>query len=172
MSDVLFGENKSHWGSGVYAEDVEADILRCDFIDNQAHNSGGGFYADTGSNVKIGRSNFKNNKATWGGGVYSSESSDLTIMNSQFDGNSAVEENYTGGDGGAIDCEKDSSLILLNCLLTNNNAEESGGAVLLEENSNSEIINSTFSGNLAYAGSAISSYSSTSLVKNSIIFRK
>ena len=48
---------------------------------------------------------------------------------------------------------------------------EKGLVIRLNEfNSNSEIINSTFSGNLAYAGSAISSYSSTSLFKTSIIW--
>ena len=172
ISNSLFQGNTANWGFGINACTAsKLDIKKCSFVENIANNSGGGVYATESSQVNINRANFIDNQALWGGGIYSSNSSVLSILNSHFNGNTAILKSGSGGTGGVIDSEKDSTLKLINCLLTNNSAEDSGGAVYHEQGGQSNIINCTLVANTANNGPAVySDYTSRSTIKNTIVW--
>ena len=132
IENAVFEGNKATWGGAVYADDgAEVSIKEAVFKSNEAI-YGGAFIGGKGSNVKIEKTLFENNTGSYGGAVLilgnngietTIELSDCTMSE-----NSAVFDETSGGDGGALYLQ-DTKAILSDCIITNNTAENSGGGV-------------------------------------------
>jgi CSLREA domain-containing protein len=104
-------------------------------------------------NLRIERSRITNNHSeNIGGGIYSIGYT-LEIIDSVIDGN------YAGDEGGGI--WSSDTIIIRNTTISNNTAGERAGGGIKMQSGSSQIINSTFSGNVASKNSAIDLDSST-----------
>lgn len=102
----------------------------------------------SGTNLTLTNVFFSSNHADYGGAIYEPRGT-LTIINSNFSGNTA------GISGGAILEERSGSILVVdNSIFNNNTAVDDGGAMGLV--SVAFISHSTFSGNSAAFGGAIS----------------
>lgn len=102
-------------GGGIYAEN-NAELAHCAIVDNQA-DEGGGIYAFW-TNLTVRDCYFANNT---GSAVYAYQSA-VAIENSRF------ENNWSRGDGGAIN-SRGHSILLVGCSFLSNRASDFGGAV-------------------------------------------
>ena len=105
------------------------------------NNSGGGiyferedYYYDDLSNlndfaIALSNCQFVDNNASFGAGIYSNSHS-MSVSNCLFEGNLAVGEyESTGGLGGAIYCNYQSTLEISDCNFSRNHADFSGGGI-------------------------------------------
>ncbi|MDR1616446.1 MAG: right-handed parallel beta-helix repeat-containing protein, partial [Syntrophomonadaceae bacterium] len=131
-----------------------------------ATDQGGAIYVKSGNltveNVTI--SNCAAKSSGDGGAIYLSGGS-VTVKDSYFTGNKAPS------DGGAIYADS-GSLTVTNSTFVNNTATSYGGAIHIESTAVSlNVSNSTFYGNSAKYGGAISSYNSGGAITNCTIVK-
>lgn len=112
---------------------------------------------EMGSVLKVRHSRFSEDSATGGGGaidLFPREGSSLTVSDSVFEDDSAG-----AGGGGALLVESGGSLTVSNSTFSSDTAIKGapGGAIQLDRNVAAHILNSTFWGNAAGSGGAISS---------------
>jgi len=127
-------DNRSGGGAAIF---TSGTISECVFINNSAHNYGGGVFGY--DNSLISDSMFNNNSARYGGGV--NVMYDGIIRSCQFFGNSAIRgggvylftdciaewcyaEGNVAYDGGGIYCQEGTSQW---CVVVNNTATNGGG---------------------------------------------
>ncbi|MFL5331089.1 MAG: right-handed parallel beta-helix repeat-containing protein [Gemmataceae bacterium] len=153
------GNTAGSSGGAIYGSDTAVLTLTNDqFIANTANGVGGAVYIPIASSiVTIDPTIFKNNRGTTGGAIYLNGGSTTLIDQSYFTGNTA-----TSARGGAIywSPNVNGTLTVTNSTFEANTATSQGGA-LLTYYGNTTIQNSTFSGNRASNGGAISTYSGT-----------
>ncbi|MCE7698086.1 MAG: right-handed parallel beta-helix repeat-containing protein, partial [Methanobacterium paludis] len=150
VSNSKFTRNHAEYGGAICNSGI-ANITNSNFTDNNVTNAGGAICNDQGT-LNVNNSTFTNNKAQEKGGVlynYLTGNSNNTIRNSTFTGNTAT--NY----GGVI-YNIDSSLIVNNSTFTDNNADDEGGVIYDLSGGSLTVENSTFIGNTANYGGAIS----------------
>lgn len=139
--------NSPAWaaGGGVYAQDCNGLIARCDFLTNLAASGavpadGGGVFLDE-CRLIVEDCLFDGNGAQAGaGGLYSYRRDRSTIRDCRFEGN-------TAGGGGAMYFEY-SYANVEDCAFAGNDAA-SGGALFLDVNTAMRIARCTFDGNVA-----------------------
>jgi predicted outer membrane repeat protein len=114
---------------------------------------GGAIYSTLGS-LTLSTSTFVSNTASRGGAI-ACDGGTLGITDSSFYSNTATSD--SGGDGGAIHSNCDSSFV--NNTFASNTADRYGGAILTDNDVNEvEITNSTFYGNSSLVGGGVANY--------------
>ena len=178
IRNSLFRGNKATYAGGaVYAVKTNLIIESSSFEKNKALSKhmigvGGALYASLNSAVKILRSSFMRNEATYTGGAIVSLAKTLVITSSLFKHNTAVR-------GGAIFAHFNTSVKILNCSLKANLATPLAGAIFT--NGHELIIRSTlFERNAALSkfsikghgfGGAVISTAAVSNIQNSVFFQ-
>ena len=155
---------KSHLSSAICAFKSELMILDSSFKNNAAR-TGGVIYAEDSTNVTAVGSTFANNSAVFGadknypfGGVgYITRGSHFAAHNCTF------SDNLSEVEGGVLYVEIGSTVQTVDCLFLNNTAsldiDSSGGAVMgVKQQSAADIHGSSFIGNAACKGGAITAY--------------
>ena len=132
-------------GGAIIANQSNANITQCAFINNTDTDGGGVLYSES-SNITIKRSEFKHNTAILYGGVLYSESSNIIIEGSAFDNNNAEW-------GGVLDFG--SSIVTIKASKFDNNNGTHRGGVLYSWNSTISMGNSVFANNYSPVGAVI-----------------
>ncbi len=159
LESVIVEDNTAEIGGGIYLSNSDA-ILKNIQIRNNGGNLGGGIYI-TGGSPFLDEVLIHDNIAYWGGGIYI-ESSNPTISGSVIRTNDAFIEGagiYQNGGTGSVSWTS----------FENNNGYDYGGGVVAYQ-ANIDFSNTTFSGNIAGFGSALSLHSSVISISNSIIW--
>lgn len=176
-----YGGGMTNFGMGSYPI-----VTDCSISNNTANTQasgyaeGGGVYNNnsfpTFTNCVI-NSNVGRN----GGGVHnmsaSSSTQSTSLINCTISGNSATgtggHMDSDGGDGGGI-YNGNSKIALINCLVSGNKATDEGGGLLVGYSTGPDntatLLNSTVSGNNAYAGGGIFYNTSPLIITNSLIW--
>ena len=187
VRDCMFTDNWSQHGGGMCNHDASPTVLACDITGNSTAWGGGGVanFGDT-CTLLMDCSITGNFTEGWGGGMGSWESSP-TVANCEFDENDAVgvggaialvfgnplitnclfAANSASGGGGIADSSD--TLSLSNCAFLNNASYGAGGGMMTLW-SCAEIVNCTFSANVAIMGGAIYNQESDPSVANSILW--
>lgn len=161
IENCVFANNTSEsYGGGALVNSSNNSAMGptftgCRFSGNTAATRGGGLCA-IGAAMVVSDSEFTNNDAPGGGGAIYGESSDYTISGSSFTGNSAAQ------DGGAVR-HYDGTLDLADCIFIDNVSSFFGGALNADETLLS-VHGSTFSGNTAMGGGALSTTTGTTTI--------
>lgn len=126
------------------------------FIGNEARGDysarGGAVYADRLRGVSISNSTFTGNVSVgYGGAMYVNRSADLTITNSTFRGNSV--SGVTGG--GALSSVTTGTASIESSVFDGNSSDASAGGAALMWGNAIDVSGSTFTGNTASAGGAL-----------------
>ncbi|MBU1626610.1 DUF1565 domain-containing protein [bacterium] len=153
------------FGGGIHCISSSPEIINC-FIKNNDSRKGGGISCYS-SNPHITDCVIGSNFATQdGGGIYCINSSSPKIINCKIFDNNATY------NGGGIHCQIDSSAAIMNCEIVSNYTSLTtgdGGGIYIWT-SNPVISNCTIAKNEAGIGGGISSYSSGTQIKNSILW--
>jgi len=130
-------------GGAIYCNDSSPTVSNCEITGNSAE-KGGGVYCDDSASPSFTDCIIAGNEATSdGGGIYSNSNSSPSFRDCVIADNSAT------GDGGGVFCDNASpSVRLTNCLIIDNSSGGDGGGVFCDSAS-PDIINCTFSGNVA-----------------------
>ncbi|MFM6436409.1 MAG: beta strand repeat-containing protein, partial [Microcystis panniformis] len=174
-NSVFFNNSASNQGGAIYNENSSPILSQFDFKQNSATNSGGAIYNQGSSPTFIQGYFRQQNRAANGGAIYNdSSSSNINLTNVSFIGNVALTNPaITGsGAGGAIYNNAGQNLKITNAVFSQNIASSSGGAIY-QYAYGFTITNSSFSGNSAGLGSAISAdnyFGIVSSVSNSIFW--
>ena len=121
----------------------------CRFEDNHAQNAGGAIEGGTEAVLKIKRSYFSENSASFSGAILATINVTLDIQETTFVGNMAFS------DLGAIDVQHQAHLRIKNCLFDNNLSQRYGGAICGGFNATVDIQDTKFRRNRAVQGGAI-----------------
>ncbi|MHC4283159.1 MAG: choice-of-anchor Q domain-containing protein [Planctomycetota bacterium] len=174
LINCAFNENRANYiGGGMYNDESSPTVNNCTFSRNASETNGGAIFNWLG-NPMISSCTFNDNSTDYYGGAISSFGSASTLSNCLFIENIA---NYGGGmdiyrssptvtkctfsrnlanyDGGAIFNYGDSHPRLASCTFSGNYANSKGGGIHNDGNI-LELISSTFVGNLAPFGAALS----------------
>jgi hypothetical protein len=171
-------------GGAVWIDSSTVSFQGCVFNGNTSKNYAGAFSAYL-SRVYVRDCRFSGNRTNLPGhsafnaaGCIHGNASTINIATSRF------ENNQTGYVGGAIYVigpygTPDMNLTVSNCLFTGNIAirdatgsktdPTTGGAIFMEDNVNAHFFNCRFIGNSAQQGGAISSYRTTTEIKNCVL---
>ncbi|MEL7341335.1 MAG: choice-of-anchor Q domain-containing protein, partial [Bacteroidota bacterium] len=137
------------------AEGAEVYLRWLNFYEGGPDNFGGGAIQNNG-NLTVEQSSFARNQARSGGAIANyglSDTARLSLTNVTFSGNRAIFL-----DGGAIDnrvISAPASLSLTHCTFTLNEATSKGGAVYIDIGTQTQSVNSLFTGNDAPEGPEI-----------------
>ena len=151
ISNLKFIQAKSGGGgSAIGNSGGSLTVNNCDFSGNTATGNGGTI-GNSGS-LTVTNSNFNGNTATGGGGgaIYNTAALPVTIRGCTFTDNTAT------GNGGAINNDNGNTINVTSCTFTDNTATNNGGAIF--SNGILKVYNSTFTGNNANFGGAISNF--------------
>jgi len=141
---------------------------------------GGGVY-NNGSFPTFTNCTINSNTGRNGGGFHnvraSSSTQSTSLINCTLSGNSAIgtggHTDSDGGDGGGI-INLNSKLFLVNCLVSGNSATDEGGGVLAGYSAGmnyaTTLLNTTVSGNKAYAGGGIFYNTSPLILTNALVW--
>ena len=167
--NCTFTRNNAGGGGGISfwqsSEGSNPKLIDCMFDDNYASGDGGGMYnyqSNPVLNNCIFKWNLAENNTTYdpakGGGIYN-RMSNLELTDCTFNEN-------TGGMGGGMYSEDNSSLTLINCIFMANLTERSGGGMYNEDSNDLRLIDCMFSGNSAerYGGGMHNKYSNPTLI--------
>ena len=121
----------------------------CRFEDNHAQNAGGAIEGGTEAVLKIKRSYFSENSASFSGAILATINVTLDIQETTFVGNMAFS------DLGAIDVQHQAHLRIKNCLFDNNLSQRYGGAICGGFNATVDIQDTKFRRNRPVQGGAI-----------------
>jgi parallel beta-helix repeat protein/predicted outer membrane repeat protein len=150
--------NTASSGGGVYSLSHSVDIVNCTLEGNRATAVGGGVFMEGAAVASIkGGTYFRNNTAGSGGALSASHCSALAISDCEFQGNAG-----TRGEGGAVILVLSTQINVANCVLTNNTAQGDAGAMYVQGCDGVNILNCTFDGNSAVAGSGSALWLSSS----------
>jgi len=146
ISGSSFNRNEGLNGGALSLRDNVVSLNQCTFSANQSTQIGGAIIAFN-SEVTIDESTFSGNEGIAGGAIIHKGTSNLmTIIDTTFSGNVA-----TLFEGGAI--SNRAVMHLDGCTFSGNVAPQQGGAIENTYASDMEILNSTFSANVALNGS-------------------
>ncbi|MEL7118969.1 MAG: hypothetical protein AAFO07_05995, partial [Bacteroidota bacterium] len=141
------GNGNSGVGGGInvaaFEPDVapsNAEILNCDFIENEAVFGGAISKIRVQSTTKTMDCTINSNTAEFGGGIYI-DNSETTVADNTFSGNAATR------DGGGMFITSDNNSSILRCAFTENTAEEGGG--IHNNSANPTLTELGFFGNMA-----------------------
>ena len=171
IADSVFYNNKTstngavlqfgHGASGTSSSvgNGKLTINHSVFASNHALGSCGGVMelGGTGSYTTILDSLFKDNTAVTAGGAIILYYGNLHVSSSEFTGNTSGSSS-TEGNGGAIFATNNSKVTILSSIFNNNKvlSNNSGGALCATSDVSMNIVDSSFTGNSAYNGGAIS----------------
>jgi hypothetical protein len=183
--------NTSLSGGAIYIVNSNLNIDDCLIMQNSANpdnsGSGGGIYSSF-STLNIINSNLENNSAKLGGGIWASSSA-LTLTEVNISGsmvpqygsgggilaissqltmnNCMLDNNYSGGDGGAIKIMESSSLTCSRTTILENVAGRDGGGIIMR-NSTINVIDylNIISNSASRWGGGICHYYETSPIRN------
>lgn len=185
ITNCIFTGNSASNGGGIYNGLSDLSIMNCVFNENEAY-EGGGIYNGS-SNLTIIDCSFTQNHADSGGGGMYNERSNLTITDCIFNRNSA---NSGGGmynyicdsnvirctfnrnsalDGGGMCNHGRSEPNIINCTFTENIADIKGGSMYNSGYSRPTVNNGIFTKNLAKYGGGIYSDSNSNLTLTNCI---
>jgi predicted outer membrane repeat protein len=172
LTNVVISGNSASVGGGLYIGGGTV-IIHDSIIEANTASGAGGIY-NFGGNITIDNSVIALNTAFEGGGFANEMNGIVNITNSIFYGNTAVENETSGGNGGAI--VNYATLSLTNSTLSQNSATQFGGAIyssssLPENGAVTTFSNVTIANNTAGVnGSGIyNNMNSTFSIANSII---
>jgi predicted outer membrane repeat protein len=150
-------------GHGLLSSNNEILFENCLFNNNQG-SVGGAIYTGTNNVITLSNCNIEKNYANPsvyavdnnGGGFYLDSSNILNILNCEFNHNSADK------NGGSIASNYANNIYINSAIFSNNTALVSGGGIWMNDDTSVEFDESTtyFLSNNAYAGGAISVFSS------------
>jgi predicted outer membrane repeat protein len=171
-------------GGALWIDSSTVAFQGCVWSNNTSKNYAGAFSAYI-SRVYVRDSRFSGNRTNLpgqsyfnAGGCIHGNASTINIANTRF------ENNQAGYVGGAIYVigpygSPDMKMVVSDCLFTGNIAVRdpsgtntdptTGGAVFMEDNTNAHFYNCRFTNNTAQQGGAISSYRTTTNIKNCIL---
>jgi len=144
-------------GGAIFVDGDGITINYCTFNDNNAtvHDGGAIYLSRNCNNTLIDHVNITNCYARYIGSAIFSRSSQLTISNSYFSKN--IDSSGDVQYGGTLAFDVGSNHKVINCTFENNmNYYQAAGIKVYSGSSNIDIINSTFIGNNAPNGGAIS----------------
>lgn len=179
IADSVFYNNKTsangavlqfgHGASGTSSSvgNGKLTINHSVFASNHALGSCGGVMelGGTGTYTTILDSLFKDNTAVTAGGAIILYYGNLHVSSSEFTGNTSGSSS-TAGNGGAIYAANNSKVTILSSIFNNNKvlSSTSGGALFADTRVNMNIVDSSFTGNSAFDGGAISNYGVMNIV--------
>ena len=179
IADSVFYNNKTstngavlqfgHGASGTSSSvgNGKLTINHSVFASNHALGSCGGVMelGGTGTYTTILDSLFKDNTAVTAGGAIILYYGNLHVSSSEFTGNTSGSSS-TEGNGGAIFATNNSNVTILSSIFNNNKvlSNNSGGALCTTSRVNMNIVDSSFTGNSAYNGGAISNFGVMNIV--------
>jgi predicted outer membrane repeat protein len=162
LDNMRFLDNYAQYSGGAIESSATGvlTITNSTFANNSAGGGGGGAIALEGNVhrpfINIDHCTFENNTAQYNvsiGGAISNSWVITTITNSTFTGNAAKAGffggGYSSGQGGAIDAENSSQVLLKNVTLANNTAGRSGGALHVGVGATFSLVNVTVANNTA-----------------------
>jgi hypothetical protein len=170
-------------GGAVWIDSSTVLFQSCSWTNNKAQTYAGAFSSYHSrvfvrDNTFVGnRTNYPGHQAFSAAGAIHGNSSTLFINNSRFENNQA---GYVGGAIYVIGPYGDPvmDLTVKDCLFTGNiavrdpggtmTAETTGGAVMMEDNTQGHFYNCRFTNNSAQQGGALSSYRTTTEVRNCV----
>ena len=175
VNNSSFSNNKGINGGAINSLASWLTVENSEFINNDStpgksagHGFGGGIYTDgtgitfndgttAGGTVLIRNSNFEGNKAAGSGGgafLFGYRDQKIVVEDSYFANNTVIENNEGNANGGGLRTGNVILTTIENTTFEGNLARGSGGGLWIDEKSSqSNIINSTFSGNRADNGS-------------------
>jgi hypothetical protein len=161
--DCDFIENEAdNSGGGIYSSLSEPEFVRCNIRGNRAF-KGGGAFCDIGSNAVFTDCAFTNNYGYWGGG-FLAEYSPTLLEDCLFIDNSA------GSRGGGARFHSVHSADVAGCTFAGNTAGDNGGAMEYIYGSSGTVSNCTIVDNAATGGgSGVYCQGSNPIVENSIV---
>jgi len=176
ISNSTFSNNQGRLGGAIYASGATSlTVENSEFVGNQASDEGGAINAQVSESIKISDSVFDGNSAGVAGAVSlinNGGTPTIEIENSEFKNNSSLYK------GGAVqyyhNSESNSAITIKSSQFVNNEANKGneghqGGAINIRGNYmvevDAKIEDSTFTGNKAYGGSAISAYADSVDIK-------
>ncbi|UCC79514.1 MAG: T9SS type A sorting domain-containing protein [Candidatus Zixiibacteriota bacterium] len=162
----IISENIADVGGGIFISDSSFAVIEGNIIIfNIAEGLGGGGIGAEGSHLVIKENVISGNSAGWEGGGIQGSNSSLVIIECM------VSLNTSGADGGGIYLWY-SDLFVKNTIIAGNTAMQFLGGGIFTYNSNPDIYNSIFYGNLSYGdgGGAYIAYSSADII-NSIFLQ-
>lgn len=150
LTDCVFRRNgnlyDTGYGGGMFVRKGLTTLIRCDFLENEQPDFGGGLYAVLNSWVNILNSRFLGNKLAysgsglggWGAGVCVQGESTLFMTNTLVSGNSIASL----GGGVAISGPGTTAVILNSTIAGNSVVNPTGGDALLVNNADVLVRNS------------------------------
>ncbi|UCD74768.1 MAG: hypothetical protein JSV91_13390 [Phycisphaerales bacterium] len=158
VSHCTFDQNTAGTGGGMISQNGNPTVTHCTFTNNSVGGSGGGM-VNAGGSIEVSDCTFTGNSAASGGGMQNYAGT-LTVSDCTFSNNSA-------NAGGGIH-NYEASPIITRCTFIGNTGEASGGGMQNHEASSPEVVNCLFTGNTtSFFGSAICVYNSESTIINS-----
>ncbi len=180
--DCAFSENEASLGGGMFWDDANAKLIDSDVVDNMAYKGGGVYFNSGLAEIvqsDFGR-NDANGPAGEGGGIYCSDAN-ITIIDCNLiynDANSSgggayvsnsvvwfknclITSNLAGRDGGGVSVNLYAESLITNCTFVSNAAPGTfgeldntgfGGGLYCGYETNCEVSDSIFWGNLAIRG--------------------
>jgi predicted outer membrane repeat protein len=155
----LLQNNTAAFGGGAIfaADQASFDIINSTFLSNIAANhnrtNGYGGALSTWGNGTFVRAHavifYNNTAASSGGAVFAADQASFDVINSTFSSNIAANHNRTIGLGGALAAAREGTVVRAHAVIFHNNTASSGGAVHVTDQVSFDIINSTFSFNIA-----------------------
>ncbi len=132
-------------GGGLYMSGyIKTTLTGCDVHGNQSSQVGGGAFLTSQAMLDMAESSVKSNRAANGaGGVHAYDRVTLSAKNTLFSGNQATAGS---ANGGAISNGNNSTVRLLNVLITGNKAFK-GAGLHTYTGSKTDLVNVTVSGN-------------------------
>ena len=146
---VLFEPNPGHGGAIYVAIQSQLLVTNCTFEVNSAQTWGGAISADCNITLHVQETTFVGNKAQRGGAIAAGLNATLHIEETTFVGNKGL------GDGGAIQIQQQSQLLVTNCVFDDNISGRLGSAIDAAFNVTLEVKATNFTWNRAAIGGAI-----------------
>ena len=151
VKDSNFVGNTATGSGGAIYNYGTLNVTNTGFTGNTASGNGGAIYNI--HSMAVTNSNFDSNHAIASGGAINSHGigNSLTVTGSSFSNNIASSSSYGGG---AIYTDNNGIINVIDSTFTGNIASAGGGAISLDSNS-PVITGSTFTANIAFTGGAI-----------------
>jgi uncharacterized repeat protein (TIGR01451 family) len=162
VSDSEIVDNDALIGGGIFNSGSNVTITGTTFRDNNGGLGAGAFYNNVGAGAVIVDSLFEDNGGGDGGGIINAGGASLTLVSTTFSGQ------VSNGDGGAIYNASTALLNIANSTFFNNTASEIGGAIYAFEGAVS-LTHVTFSDNKAGDTGGLYTFGTTLSMRNTII---
>ncbi len=157
IMDSTIRDSSAGHGGAIYSENGSLNIVNSELKANSARFSGGAIASQGGSSIALVNSNISHNSALGSGGALDDTSGILRLVNSTISHNAASYGGAIFSIGGASamnDSPQESSLTIVDSMISNNTAKLFGGG-LNSSSSKLLITGSQFRENDAGAGGAL-----------------